>query len=364
MPGFNPQRLSVARRRHGYTKTALASEINVSVRMITAYERGEKQPGPFNLQRLGQTLRCPVAFFDGDDLDEPPIDGTSFRALSTLTAREREQVRGSAAIALAFSDWIDERFNPPAPDVPQYQGVDPTTAAMGVREEWGLGERTAPNMVHLLEAHGVRVFSLVEECSSVDAFSFWRGEVPHVFLNTVKTAEHRRMDAAHELGHLVLHWRGTARGLDAEKEAVEFASVFLMPEGSVLANAPQGGTLDQLIAAKRKWGVSLPALVYRMHEVDLLTDWQYRSLFIEISKTGLRKKERNGIRPETSKLLSKVFASMLEGGVTRNAIADDLAIHPEELDRLAFGLVLTLVPTTGRSVPSHSKQERPQLRVV
>ena len=116
-----------------------------------------------------------------------------------------------------------------------------------------------------------------------------------------------------------------ARGLDAEKEAAEFASVFLMPEGSVLANAPQGGTLNQLIAAKRKWSVSLRALVYRMHALDLLTDWQYRSLFIEISKKGLRKKERNGIRPETSKLLSKVFASMLEDGVTRNAVADDLA---------------------------------------
>ena len=33
----------------------------------------------------------------------------------------------------------------------------------------------------------------------MDAYSFWRRGVPYVFLNTMKSAERSRMDAAHEL---------------------------------------------------------------------------------------------------------------------------------------------------------------------
>ncbi|WP_376773772.1 ImmA/IrrE family metallo-endopeptidase [Rhizobium mongolense] len=76
--------------------------------------------------------------------------------------------------------------------------------------------RAAQNMVHLL----VRVFSLVENTRTVDAFSVWRGIRPFVFLNTIKTSEHGRFDAAHELGHLVLPRHGGPSGRRAEDEAM------------------------------------------------------------------------------------------------------------------------------------------------
>ena len=85
----------------------------------------------------------------------------------------------------------------------------------------------------------------------VDAFSMWRQETPFVFLNTQKSAERTRFDAAHELGHLVLHRHGSPQGQDAEREANAFASAFLMPRASVLANAPRMATLDHLIPAEK-----------------------------------------------------------------------------------------------------------------
>src|SRR5262249_25369006 len=112
------------------------------------------------------------------------------------------------------------------------------------------------NMVHLLESKGVRVFSLAQECREVDAFSLWRGELPFVFLNTMKSGERGRMDAAHELGHLALHRHGGPGGRDAESEADRFASAFLMPEGSVLALGLRNPRVDQLIKLKKKWKVS------------------------------------------------------------------------------------------------------------
>jgi hypothetical protein len=90
--------------------------------------------------------------------------------------------------------------------------ASPDTAALYLRQNWGLGERPIPNMLKLLEAKGVRVFSLAENTKAVDAFSVWRNGLPYVFLNIAKSAERSRFDASHELGHLVMHKHGG--GLD------------------------------------------------------------------------------------------------------------------------------------------------------
>lgn len=208
MERFTFSRLDLARRRRGFTKKRLADDAELSARALTAYERGENVPSEATVERLASVLGFPVSFFTAPDIDEPTIDSVSFRSKSSMTARQRDQACGSAALATVLGDWIAERFELPSPDVPRLRDVDPESAAEEVRVAWGLGLRRAPNMVHLLEAHGVRVFSLVEECAEVDAFSFWRGSTPYVFLNTMKSSEHSRMDAAHELGHLVLHFWG------------------------------------------------------------------------------------------------------------------------------------------------------------
>ena len=70
---------------------------------------------------------------------------------------------------------------------------------MGARRE------AVGNLIHLLEAHGVRIYSLTHENTDLDAFSlYWHGQ-PFMFLGTEKSAERSRFDAAHELAHLVLH---------------------------------------------------------------------------------------------------------------------------------------------------------------
>lgn len=362
MRDFNYNRLDLARRRRGLTKTALAEAVGISPRNLNAYERGAQEPAAATISRLATAVGFPAEFFHGPDFDEPSPDGASFRAMSRLTARQRDQALGSGALALALSDWIDGRFELPKPDIPQYHDLDPETAADAVREAWGLGERRIPNMVHLLEAHGVRVFSLVEEIREVDAFSFWRGSVPHIFLNTMKTAEHSRMDAAHELGHLVLHAHGGPGGRQAEHEAQAFGSAFLMPAGSVRAEAPFGGHLGQLAKAKARWNVSVANLAYRMHRLGMLTDWQYRSVFIELSRRG-RHVEPNPIPQETSQVLEKVFQALRDDKVSKAAVARDLSIPLSDLNKCVFGLVLT--PLGGNlAAPISAPTERPALRIV
>jgi len=361
---FNPTRLTLARQRRGLKKTQLAQQAKLTVRSVSAYEAGDTVPTDATIGELARILRFPVAFFSATSLDTLTTESASFRALSSMTAGQRDAAMGAGTLAIALSEWIASRFNLPEADLADLRGHAPEAAADALRGAWGLGERPVKNMVHLLEAHGVRVFSLVEECKEVDAFSLWRGSVPFVFLNTIKTAERGRFDAAHELGHLVLHRHGAPQGRAAEHEADTFASCFLMSRGSILANAPRLPSVDLLLKLKRNWNVSVTALAHRLHAVDLMTDWHYRMLCIEMAKRGYKRSEPNGIPRETSQLLQKVFQTLRDEGVSKTEVARQLHMDVAELDSLVFGLVMT--PLQGGKSPSGGdpRSARAHLRLV
>ena len=362
--GFNPSRLTLARKRRGFTKTRLAKAVGVEPRSISGYETGEFTPDVEKRDQLAKVLRFPASFFSGDDLDELSPDSASFRALSKMTAGQRDMALGAGAIALLLNGWIEERFELPKANLPDLsREVHPEAAAESVRRSWELGELPVKNMVHLLESKGVRVFSLCLDASDVDAFSMWHQNTPFVFLNTMKSAEHSRFDAAHELGHLVMHRHGAPQGQDAERDANAFASAFLMPRADVLAHAPRLATVDHLVKLKKYWTVSVAALAYRLHTAGVLTDWHYRTLCIEIASRGYRTKEPEEAPRETSQVLAKVFAALRDDSVVKRDIATKLNITPEEIEQLVFGLALTGL-SGSRSSSVSATAKRGQLRAV
>jgi Zn-dependent peptidase ImmA (M78 family) len=286
----------------------------------------------------------PVGFLSAADVDQIPLDAISFRAPSRLTAGQRDAARAAGRIALLLADWIEQRFHLPAPDVPSLSRMDPETAAEVVRARWGLGVAPLGNLVWLLEAHGVRVFSLATDCAAVDAFSFAWHQRPYVLLNTTKSGERGRFDAAHELGHLVLHSdHRLPHGPDAEQEANRFAAAFLMPRASVAAAGLANAASDQILAAKHTWQVAAIALTYRLHELDLLTDWGYRTACVDLARRGYRTGEPGGIPRESSQLLGKVLRQLRAEGTGPARIARDLHLTTAELNRHVFGLIPTLL---------------------
>lgn len=345
------------------TKKGLAEAAEITVRSVSAYEAGSTVPTDETIARLAAALAFPPEFFDGDEVDLLAADGASFRSLSSMTASQRDSALAAGALAVMLSEWVHERFELPPANVPDLRGHEPEAAAGALRTAWGLGERPIRNVVQLLEANGVRVFSLVQESADVDAFSVWRSDVPFVFLNTMKSAERSRFDAAHELGHLVLHRHGAPQGREAEREADAFASAFLMPAGSVHARAPGFATLDALVKLKRVWNVSVAALAHRLHRLGLVSEWHYRTLCIQMSERGFRREEPDGIARETSQLLQKVFAALRAERITPGDVARELRITQRELDTLVFGLVL--LPVAGRAHSSgRAPREGPRLRLV
>lgn len=330
---------------------ALADRVEVEPRTVSAWESGEFPPKGDNLQALAQALRFPVAFFDKDCPDELDPAGVSFRALTKMTARQRDAALSAGAIAFELHDWIAQRFVLPNADLIDLRGEDPEIAASTLRRHWKLGDRSIRNMVHLLESKGVRVFSLAEDAHEVDAYSLWRRGTPFMFLNTLKSAEHSRHDAAHELGHLVLHKHGAQRGSAVEREADAFAAAFLMPSATVGAAVSRVPTLAQLIQLKRHWVVSVASLAYRLHKLGLISEWHYRSLCIEISELGFRRKEPEEAPRETSQVLAKVLLALRNDGITKGVLADALAIPADEIEKIVFGLVVTgLTPANDQNL--------------
>ncbi|SDN84851.1 Zn-dependent peptidase ImmA, M78 family [Klenkia soli] len=338
---FNPARLTLARQRRGLSQTALGQAVEVAARTVARWERGEVDPLPHNIEALAKALEMPPSFFAASDIDFVPVDAVSFRALSKMTARQRDSATAAGAIAMDLAEWLDQRFRLPGPDLPTLEGYDPERAAAVVRERWGLGLAPISNMVHLMEAHGVRVFSLATDVASVDAYSFQLNDAPYVFLNTSKTGERRRFDAAHELGHLVLHCGDEVpHGKPAEQEAQAFAAAFLMPRQSVLGAGLRNASIDHILKAKRHWKVAAMALTHRLHELDLLSEWGYRDLCVRLSQMGYRSSEpRGAIVPETSQLLAKVFKALRSQDLLPIEVAGQLNITQDELNRHVFGLV-------------------------
>jgi len=360
---FSSQRLRLARERRGLTQTEFAARCGVARRTAASWELGEREPSEEHLDSMARVLRFPLAFFFLPSPPEMSSGTATFRSLSKTSAREAGRALAAGCLAVEFNNWIETRFDLPQPDLPDVEGAEPEAAAEAARAAWALGDLPIPNVVHLLEAKGVRVFTLVEETHNVDAFSTWHGDTPYVFLNTRKGAERSRMDAAHELAHLLLHRRHDDRADSRrrEKDANVFASAFLMPSSSVLPRISRNPILRELVSAKRYWGVSVAALLYRINTLGMLTEWQNRQLWVELGKQGYRTQEPNSLQPETSQLLAKVLGAVRSDGMGLPDIAKALALEPGELAKFLVGLVPVALDGGGGSQPPTS---RPTLEVV
>ncbi|KAB1141591.1 ImmA/IrrE family metallo-endopeptidase [Micromonospora sp. AMSO12t] len=355
-----PSRLVLARKRRRMTLAALSTASGISVRSLTAYENGHKAPAADTSYALASALQVPLSFLQGSTLEEIPIDAVSFRALSKMTALDRGAALSAGRIAMLINDWIEKRFRLPEANLPTFPHLGPEEAAERVRAFWGLGESPIPNMVHLLEANGVRVFSLAHDCQDVDAFSFKHKGRPFVFLNTSKSGERGRFDAAHELGHLVMHSEHRVpNGMQAEEEAQAFASALLMPRADLLAHSVYDMTPNQILVAKRRWKVAALALTYRLHEIGMLSDWKYRTAAKRLSQLGYRRSEPGGIARESSQVLTKVFRLMVRDVGGWRPLLDELQLTREELNRHVFGLVPVAVEGGGQR-----SFDRPTLQLV
>jgi len=341
------------------SKRGVAEVLGVTPNTVHRWESGEIAPGPENVSKLAVALQFPERFFDGPDIDRPRRENASFRGLASKTDRIMEAALASGAMAYLFDDWVSSKAIMPELELPEFpEGMDPQVAARLVRQQWRLGDKPIASMVHLLEAKGIRVFSLAENTADVDAFSVWRNDTPYVFLNRFKSAERSRFDSAHELAHLCLHKHGGSAAIlknsPVEKEANAFAGAFLMPETDMrsIINSPIYG-VDDLVAFKKRWRVAAVALAYRAREIGLISEARSNSLYVELSRRGWLKSEPQGIPREQSYVWQEVMDGLRRAGWTKADISHETGVPITDLEALLFGLanMLTIDGNGARTPP-------------
>lgn len=330
----------------------LADAVGLNAKSISLFEMGKRTPAPESLQKLAAFLGFDVAFFLRPIVDLATKEKVSFRALTSMSGRDRDAALASAALVLDISTCLDRLFELPEVDLPDLHGSPPDVAADALRREWGLGDEPLPNVVHLVEARGVRVFSLPRETArEVNAFATWMDGRPFIFLTTSKSPERSRFDVAHELGHLVLHRREEPHGPKVEAEANAFAAAFLMPKSAIKEEAPRHFMLDDVLPLKAEWRVSVASYVKRLHSVGAISDWQYRDGFIEMGARGWRTSEPRPKMPahEVSRVLENARDLLRAERAVRDLV-DGSGLSVRELNDHAFDLLPELHAGDGLSL--------------
>jgi Zn-dependent peptidase ImmA (M78 family)/transcriptional regulator with XRE-family HTH domain len=265
------------------TKKQLAQHTGVTAAAVSQYELGQGRPSAAVLGRLAMALAMPVEFF-ASGIPTPATPGHAhFRSLRATTQAERDQALAFGEIAWRVVDILERYVQLPRLRLPHLElpepatGADVEVAAVEARAFFGLGDEPIPHVTRLLEAHGLIVLTLPEVSDRVDAFSHWYGQRPFVFGNPAKNDKARsRMDAAHELAHLLLHHDAEPGSQLLERQATAFGSQLLAPSSRLRDELPARLDFDRLHELKRRWGISLKALIYRGRTIGVYRDHTYR----------------------------------------------------------------------------------------
>ncbi len=314
---FEGERLTLARLINGLKKSELAERVSVTPAAIGQYERGKIRPSSDIILKLSGELKFPAAFFEhGRRSFAIKHEDAHFRHLRSTTKTERSKVLARAELLMELVEELEKYLDIPAVDLPEDIAIgngsagEIERAAEIVRERWGLSNGPIDNMVRLLERHGCVVTRLATGDSSrkIDAFSTWIGPRPVVVLSSEKDKVTRwRFDAAHELGHLIMHQDAEPGSLTIEKQAHRFAAAFLMPKKSIANSLPRRVYWPDFISLKRKWGVAASALLRRSRDLGFISENQYRRAMIQYNRNGWRDDE-----PGDQELNSEALANNKE----------------------------------------------------
>lgn len=328
---FTPARLTLAREAAQLEVKELAEKVGTTPSAISQLEHGGTRPKIETLLRLSLVLAVPPEFFAAGEPPELPPAECHFRRQRGASKKEQRYVLARGRIVREVVRYLEEYVEFPSDAITPLQRPATTldeaeALADHVRDAWGLGLGPIPDMVGLLEAHGVIPVEVRGHSQRLDAFSAWVEGRPMVFLSTDKdVASRRRFDAAHELAHLVAH-RGCEAGTQTlEDVANRFASALLLPAAPFRAECPARLSWPLLRDLKRRWGVSLQALVRRAFDLGIYSEATYRRANVQWGQHGWREMgEPDEPVMERPTLVQNVIAQLAEAGHPPSVVAQAL----------------------------------------
>lgn len=364
-----PYRIKQARISRGYSMGELADLLGITRSAISQYELGTIKPSDLIIGQLSNILNYQISFFY-KPLPENTTANSAvyFRSRRSTTKKAKNAAREKISIFKEINDYLKRFVDFPSVNLPVINNIDVyhelslndvEAIAMQVRNYWNLGLGPIDNLVSILQKNGIMISIMDLNNKKIDAFSVWYDSIPYIYISKDKYSNARlRFDLAHELGHILIH--GNLFNDDdietkvisekIEREADMFAACFLLPSKS-FENDIYSSSINHFIQLKKKWKVSIGAMIYRCQALELLTPNQIKYLKDQMSYNGYWKKEPldDQIPLEKPFAHKQAFQLILDNHlVTPNEIIEEIGCSSQEIEEYSFlpqGTLKTKTPS-------------------
>ncbi|QFZ22737.1 XRE family transcriptional regulator [Saccharothrix syringae] len=342
------ERLRTLRDLLGFTQKQLAEVSGVQQSWISEVETGSREPTEAALEAISKATDTPQRFFHVQP-STVPLDSLRFRKSSSASKVVTRRVHAFYGEGFRVTEDLLGDAGYPTPPLPYATSdtlsqEDIEELAEQTRETLRLApDKPIPHLTRALERAGVGVAPIVLTDDPDDppatgghfGVSYWGGLGAPALIGCFpgSQGDRERFTLAHEVGHLVLH-TFRPRAADPEGEANRFAGALLVPRQRVLESITEKNSLSDYARLKATWGVSIQALIMRGFALETIGETRRRSLFVQLSAKGWRKKEPVTVGQEAPLLLWTLLSRRFGARPYRPA-ADTLAIHPTVLRSIA-----------------------------
>jgi len=322
------KRLQQARKKSKLSMEALCAKMDgtVSKQAISKYEKALMMPSSTVLISLAEALQVGLDYFFRPFSYDIENFKVSFRKKSNVSAKDisalEVQIQDDIERYLEIEEILDVKK-------PQFETIetnvirksaDIENCAKKVREQWGLGKDCIANVQDVLESKGIKVIYT----SAPESFDGVSGLVNNthyiIVLNyNKKHTERRRLTSLHELGHLLFNDKFSSDLTSREKEKLcnAFANEMLLPSeilNSYFAGKSKIAT-EELIAVAGAYGISVDAIVHKLHDMGLISDKRYRHFYIQKNQDSSLKKKIEASRYNetmTNRFEALVFSALAQ----------------------------------------------------
>lgn len=295
---FNPQMVILARESRGLTQIDLAEKLSISQGNVSMLEKGLTPPNAAVMEKLLKILNYPTSFFhQPGEILAPALN---YRKRDHVSAKLMMPLEARINIYRLNIESVSQKMkfqsvNVPSLDLQKFGSIE--QVAKQLRKFWKMPKGTIENLTDLLEQNGIILVQFDFGTERVDSRTiFTKDRQPIIFINKNNLADRQRFSLAYEIGHLVMHTEThPSFDRDISHEANMFAAGFLLPEAEIKkefsSHADKGITVGLLAELKRKWKVSMIALLYRAADLGFLTDNQKRYLIQQFNQLKIRRRE-------------------------------------------------------------------------
>ena len=332
------KRLKQVRLARGLSLEGLSQKMGgvVTKQALSKYEKGLMVPSIHVLTKIAEALETKTAYL----WTEPSVrvELTSYRRHCALLKREQESIE--SIVSQTMEDRVrlqDLVQGPVTVNLPMKVRSleDAERTAEALRESWNLGEAPIASVTGTLEEQFIHVITIDSTNEKFDGIAAKvRDEKGEVKAAAVVTrgglpGERQRLNLLHELGHLVMDVQST---MNEEKAAFRFAGAFLAPAPLVFREIGRKRStvqLQELIILKKFFGMSIQALLYRMHDLEIINKSLYTHACIQINKLGFKKSEPEPMPAEEPRWLKLTVLRAFSEGLLTKEDAERLIGEPQ-----------------------------------